>query len=98
MDTKQAVSKTQAVRDYLNAHPGANPSEITTALNKQGIEVTSGYVAAIKTDTGKKAAAETAVPPAVEKPADTLSLDQIKNIAQAIKRIRSRWSKSGLRR
>lgn len=103
MATKQAVSKTQAVRDYLNAHPGAGIREIVAALDKQGIKITLGHVATIKAvmcetddetdDTADtdETAANTAAPPIVEKPAtDTLTPEQIKIVAQAIKRIRSR--------
>ncbi len=90
MATKQAVNKTQAVRDYLNAHPGAGCREIATALDKQGIKITLGYVATIKT-----VIYETAGPPAAKKPAtDTLTLEQIRMVAQAIKRIRLRKTAS----
>lgn len=90
MPTKRAVSRTQAVRDYLNAHPGAVASEIVAALDKRGIKVTLNHVATIKmmTDAATKAAAEIAAPR--EKPADTLTFDQVKMVAQAIKRIRLR--------
>ena len=95
MATKQAVSKTQAVRDYLNAHPGAGIREIVAALDKQGIKITLGHVATIKAvmfETAETAeTADTAAPPVVEQPAtDTLTPEQIKIVAQAIKRIRSR--------
>jgi hypothetical protein len=85
MATKQAVSKTQAVRDYLNVHPGAGCREIATALEKQGIKITLSYVATIKA-----VIYETAVSKAVEKSTNTLTRDQVKMIAQAIRRIRSR--------
>jgi len=95
MATKPAVSKTQAVRDYLNAHPGAGCREIATALDQQGIKVTLGHVATVKAviDAAKEAT-ESAAPttsPAVEKPpvTDMLTPDQLKKVAQAIKRIRS---------
>jgi hypothetical protein len=86
MATKQAVNKTQAVHDYLNAHPGAGIREIVAALDKQGIKITLGYVATIKVRIyGPEA------PPTVEKPpAGTLTRDQLKLVAQVIKRIRSR--------
>ena len=42
MAKKQAVSKTQAVRDYLKAHPGAMSKEIAAALTKQGIKINAG--------------------------------------------------------
>ena len=87
MATKQAVNKSQAVRDYLNAHPGAGCREIATALDKQGIKITLGYVATIKTVMIR-------IPPGPHQPLrslpDPLTLDQIKMVAQAIKRIRLR--------
>ena len=83
MAKKQAVHKTQAVRDYLNVYPAARAKEIAAALKRQGIEITLGDVTAIKKEMYKAAAP-------LEKPADTLTLDQIKMVAQAIKRIRSR--------
>ena len=49
MAKKSKVNKTQAVRDYLKAHRGAMSGEITAALNKQGIKITAGHVANIKT-------------------------------------------------
>ena len=96
MAPKQAVSKTQAVRDYLSAHPGAGIREIVAALDKQGIKITLSHVATIKavmyeTAAAADTAAESVAPPVVEKPAtDTLTPEQIKIVAQAIKRIRSR--------
>ena len=91
MATKQAVSKTQAVRDYLNAHPGAGSREVAMALDKQGIKITLNHVATLKMkiDAAKKAAAAEAAA-SLEKPADTLTQDQIRKSAQAIKRIRFR--------
>jgi len=85
MIKNQAINKSQAVRDYLKVHPGAGTREIAAALKKQGIKITSGYVATIKTVLYKTAASAV-----VEKPTDTLTPEQIKIVAQAIKRIRSR--------
>ena len=75
------VDKSEAIRDYLKAHPRAMPSEIATALTKQGIAITTDYAATIK-----------ATMPAAQlpKPAKPLTLEQIKMLAQAIKRIRLR--------
>ncbi len=83
MATKQGVNKSQAVIDYLKAHPGATPSEIASALSKQGIDITTGYVATVTMQIRS-----TATP--LPKPAEPLTLDQIKMVAQAIKRIRLR--------
>jgi hypothetical protein len=90
------VNKAQAVRDYVKRHPGAVRGEIAAALNKQGIEITPGHVAAIRTkmkkgETAKQAApvaAAPAAPAAVEQPAKnggTLTLDQVKQVARTVK-------------
>ncbi len=97
MAKKPKVNKTQAVRDYLAAHPGALSSEIAAALNEQGIKITPGYAANIKvtlsktqaiSETVKKLAAdETIATTAVEKPANsgnTITLEQVKKVAHAI--------------
>ena len=94
MAKKQPVSKPQAVLDYLKAHTAARTKEIVAALDKQGIKITSAYVATIKVlinkaaDAEKTVVVEAAAP--LEKPADTLAPDQLKKVAQALKRIRSR--------
>jgi predicted nuclease with RNAse H fold len=54
MPKKQAVSKAQAVRDYLKVHPQAKSSEIAEALGKQGIEISAVYVAGIKSAAKKR--------------------------------------------
>jgi hypothetical protein len=102
MAKKQAVNKTQAVRDYLKAHPGAMSKEIVAALTKQGIKINAGHVANIKTKINKEAgtkkavkkavkkAAVAAAPAVVEKPTkngDTITLEQVKKVAQTIKTI-----------
>jgi uncharacterized protein (DUF1501 family) len=96
MSKKQKVNKTQTVRDYLKDHPGAVSSEIAAALTKKGIKITPAYVANIKTTINKtrtakkaakkKAVAEAAAPAVAEKkPADTITLDQVRKVAQTIK-------------
>jgi arginine repressor len=100
MAKKQKVNKTQAVRDYLKNHPKAMSGEIAAALNKQGVKITPKQVANIKTKINKarttkkaakqQAAVEVAAPTAVEKPTkagDTITLDQVKKVAQTIKAI-----------
>ncbi len=94
---KPQVTKAQAVRDYLNGNPGAGPVEIVAALAKQGNTMTRSHVSNIKTklnktDTAKKAAmkapvAVAAAPAVVEKPTNggTITLDQVKKVAQTIK-------------
>jgi hypothetical protein len=49
------VNRSQAIRDYLEANPGATPKQIKLALHDQGIEVTEGLVSVVK--YGKKKAA-----------------------------------------
>ena len=97
MAKKQAVSKTQAVRDYLKDHPGAMSKEIAAALTKQGIKINAGHVANIKTKINKEvatkkaakkpAAVAAAAPAVVEKPTNggTITLDQVKKVAHTIK-------------
>ena len=88
MAAKQAVNKAQAVRDYLNAHPGAGTKELVAALDKRDIKISFSHAATIKA-----VIYETEARKGVEKPAtDTLTPDQLRIVAQAIKRIRSRLS------
>ena len=91
---KPQVNKAQAVRDYLNAHPGAGPVEIVAALAKQGIKMTRSHVSNIKTKinkeatTKKPAAAVAAAPAVVETPktnGGTITLEQVKKVAHTIK-------------
>jgi hypothetical protein len=97
MAKKQKVNKSQAVRDYLKSHPKAMSGEIATALTKQGIKITPGHVANIKTQINKartvkkaakkQAAAEAAAPTVVEMPAkaaDTVTLEHVKAVALTI--------------
>ncbi len=94
MAKKQKVNKTQAVRGYLKVHPKAMGGEIATALKKQGIKITPKHVANIKTKinkarTAKKAAKRKVAPePApVEKAAYTVTVEQVKAVAQTIRAI-----------
>ena len=102
MAKKQAVSKTQAVRDYLKAHPGAMSKEIAAALTKQGVKINAGHVANIKTKINKETAtkkaakkpavavaAVPAAPAVVEKPTNggAITLEQVKKVACTIKTI-----------
>ena len=100
MAKKQTINKSEAVRDYLKAHPKAMSSEIATALNKKGIKITAGHVANIKSKDSKirtakkaakqQAAAEVAAPPVVEKPtkaADTVTFEQVRAVAETLRAI-----------
>ncbi len=97
MAKKKAVSKTQAVRDYLAANPEAGPTVVVAVLKKQGIKITANYVSGIKgklkkAGKGKRTAKTVTVvaeaPAAVDKPAkngDTITLEQVKKVAKTIK-------------
>ena len=98
MAKKQKVNKTQAVRDYLKIHPKAMSGEIAAALTKQGIKITAGHVANIKTKINKTrkakkapkqtAVIETATPAAVEttvKVGATVTLEHVKAVALTVK-------------
>ena len=101
MAKKQKVNKTQAVRDYLKAHPKAMSGEIAAALTKQGVKITAGHVANIKTKINKdrttkktaKAKAVAIVPasPAIAEPEKTtkatatVTLEHVKAVALTVK-------------
>jgi hypothetical protein len=100
MAMKRKVNKTQAVRDYLKAHPKAMSGEIATALTKQGVKITAGHVANIKTKISKartakrvakkQAAVEAAAPAAVEttvKASATVTLEHVKAVALTVKNL-----------
>lgn len=61
MAKKQGVNKTRAVHDYWKAHPRETSSQIAEALTKQGINISSQYVANIKSKSKKKGRAVRAV-------------------------------------
>ena len=54
VEKKPEVSKTQAVRDYLKAHKKAQNAEVVAALAKEGITITTNYVANIKATHKKR--------------------------------------------
>ena len=98
MAKKQKVNKTQAVRDYLKAHPKAMSGEIAAALTKQGVKINAGHVANIKTKINKErpskkaavakpVAAVPATPVIAEngKAAATVTLEHVKAVAVTIK-------------
>ena len=100
MAKKLEINKTQAVREYVKTHRDASRHEIAAALKKQGIEISTGHVATIKSamkrHRAKKAAAASAAaatPGAesaawTEKPvkvSDTLTLEHVKTVAQTVK-------------
>jgi citrate lyase alpha subunit len=63
MAKKQKVNKSQAVRDYAEAHPEATSGEIAAALNRKGITITANYAANIKSQSKKKRRATKAKKP-----------------------------------
>ena len=79
MAKKQKVNKTQAVRDYLKAHPKAMSGEIATALTKQGIKITAGHVANIKTKINKERPAKKVAKPVAAVPATPVAAEPEKN-------------------
>ena len=101
MAKRPEVSKFQAVREYLQDHPEAMASAIADALKLQGITITPGYVANIKTKLKSKSKrprktsaaatavmdAETAGAETPAKPGDGITLEQIKAVGQMVKMI-----------
>ena len=102
MVKKEKVNKSQAVRDYLRAHPGAKSSpEIAAALTKRGITITPAHVANIKSKAQAKRSARKAsqrpLPVASRQfrtvrrggvpPNIALTLQHVKAVAQTVKTI-----------
>jgi hypothetical protein len=100
MAKKQKVNKSQAVRDYVKAHPRAMSGEIAAALNKQGIKINPGHVANIKTQINKArnakktasakpaarvSANETTTAPETTKAPATVTLEHVKAMAKMVK-------------
>jgi hypothetical protein len=89
MAKKQTVNKSQAVKDYVKAHPEAKAGEITAALNKKGVDISVSYVANIKTKLNKVRKAKKAPKQAevVEKPVKNggLTIEQVKKVSLLMK-------------
>lgn len=51
---KEAVNKSQAIRDALQAHPEKSPSEIAEELKAKGLDVNAQYVSTIKSNAKNK--------------------------------------------
>lgn len=94
MAKKPEINKTQAVANYLKAHPKAKASEIADALTKKGIAITPGHAANIKSKIKRRRRksqpiAEAATPVAENpaNPSNTITLGQIRKVAQTVKAI-----------
>jgi hypothetical protein len=51
---REAVNKSQAIRDALQAHPDKSPSEIAEDLKAKGLNVNAQYVSTIKSNAKAK--------------------------------------------
>jgi hypothetical protein len=96
MAKKRTVNKSQAVRDYMKAHPTATSGEIAAALKKQGIKIAPNYAANLKSKIGKngngkkkpakKEAPALEAPAApVAKAANTVTVEQVRAVTQTVK-------------
>ncbi|MHB1036174.1 MAG: hypothetical protein ACYC35_18045 [Pirellulales bacterium] len=47
-------NKSQAIRDYLDLHPGAGPKEVVAELAKKRVKVTRVLVSIVKSRAGKQ--------------------------------------------
>ena len=56
---KSGVSKSQSIRDHLQANPDATPTQIVEALAKYGIKVSPGLASNIKYTSGLSAKKKT---------------------------------------
>jgi hypothetical protein len=61
MAKKQGTSKSQAVRNYIKAHPKAANKDVSEAMAKQGVVVSPNHVANIKAKTRTRHKAARAV-------------------------------------
>ncbi len=52
--TKNGVSKTQAIKDYMKQNREAGPKEVAEGLKAQGIKITPAYVSTVKTGLKSK--------------------------------------------
>ena len=50
----EAINKSQAIRDALQAHPERSPSEIAEQLKAKGLDVNAQYVSTIKSNAKAK--------------------------------------------
>jgi hypothetical protein len=101
MAKKAGANKTHAVAEYLKAHPKATSPEIAEALSKQGITIKASHVANIKSmlkrrrrvrkmakaAVGEAAAATVTADGRPSRPGETITLDQIKKVAQMVNTI-----------
>jgi hypothetical protein len=102
MAKSKELTKSQAVKDYLKAHPKAMSSEIAAALSDQGIDIKPGYVSNIKTklkarrSSRKPAAATAGMGPEIVAPAmaetptrsgEGITIEQIKAVGQMVKMV-----------
>ena len=47
-------NKSQAIRDYYAANPGAKPKEVAEALSKEGVSVTPAFVSTVRSTSKTK--------------------------------------------
>jgi hypothetical protein len=64
----KAVTKTQAVKQYLAKHPDAKPLEVARVMKTRGIEITPKHISVIKTSLKAKARSAKPAAPAPTKP------------------------------
>lgn len=51
---KRRVNKSEKIREYFDAHPGAKPQEVVEALSKKRIKVTAAAVSQVKWQMANK--------------------------------------------
>ncbi|MEM6473292.1 MAG: hypothetical protein AAF802_27270 [Planctomycetota bacterium] len=99
---RSGVSKSQAIRDYMDANPTAKPKDVAEALTAKGYDVTPNYVSMIKFQTKKKSgktkrrgrpAGSTSKAAATNKStvssSDTVSVDSLIKLKEAVKAVGS---------
>jgi len=78
--------RSQAIRDYLSAHPAAGPKDVIAALKEQGVAVTVGLVSNVKYGSkhkeGHRSRTTTARAAARRTRAGSLSVEQLVEVKQ----------------
>ena len=102
MAKSKETNKSEAVREYLKAHPKAMSTEIAAALSDQGIDIKPGYVANIKTKLKRKRSAkrslaamagtgaetsESAMAETPTRSGEGITIEQIKTVGQMVKAV-----------
>lgn len=81
---KKSVNRSQAIREFVEAKPGAKPKIIAEALSKKGIRVTPQYVSTILSNSKKRSGKTRSRKPNVNDSASIEELLMAKEMVQKV--------------